>query len=60
MAPFDQSYFRPLNYLQHKFMKIGPIHDGATREGLRIAFEMNDSKKRERILELHGRIIEET
>ena len=34
MAAFDDSCFRPLSFLQHKFMKIGPIHNGATREGL--------------------------
>ena len=59
MAPFDESCFRHLNFLQHKFMKIGPILDGTQREGLRIAYEMCNSKKRERILELHGRILEE-
>jgi hypothetical protein len=59
MAMFNETCFRPLSALQHKFMKIGPIHDGYTRNGLRIAYEMCDSTKLERILELHGTVLGE-
>lgn len=59
MAPFDDKCFRPLSFLQHKFMSIGPIHDGFRREGLRIAYEMCDSRQRQRVLELHSRVLEQ-
>lgn len=59
MAPFDDKFFRPLSFLQHKFMKIGPIYDGSRKEGLRIAHEMCDSTKRERVVELYNKVIEQ-
>ena len=55
----DEKCFRPLSFLLHKFIKIGPIHDGTRREGLRIAYEMCDSRKREHVLELHNSLFTE-
>jgi hypothetical protein len=59
MTTFNKTCFRPLSALQHKFIKIGSIHDGYTNNGLRIAYEMCDSTKCERILELHGVVLGE-
>ena len=48
-----------MSSLHHKLMKIGPTHLGYKRNDSRIAYKMCDSSKRERILEIYKRVLEE-
>ena len=56
---FDEYCSWPVSSLQNEFIKIEPTHHGYKQNGLRIAYEMCDSSKRDHILVMHRRLFEE-